>query len=138
MEEVTTMNGESQEKIPRLATAIIYGTGILQGLAMVSFPASATVLKEVKGFTDAQYGLIFIPQIIAAIIGSLSGGGLARSWGLKKLLFITLIATALSQVGLLTARQKDGRCAVFLPSSPSPRIAAARCPRRATRSSSRN
>ena len=93
----------SPEKVHWPAIAIIYSTSILQGLAMVSFPASGTVLKDIKGLTDAQYGLIFIPQIIAAIIGSIAGGGLARTLGLKKLLFATLIATALSQLGLLTA-----------------------------------
>lgn len=86
-----------------VAAGIIYTTAILQGMAMVSFPASATVLKDVAGFTDAQYGLIFIPQIVATIIGSLVGGGLARRMGLKSLLAVTLVASALSQVGLLTA-----------------------------------
>ena len=84
----------------RLAVATVYATAFLQGLAMVSFPASATLLKEVKGFSDAQYGLIFIPQIITTIAGSLAGGGLARTLGLKRLLTAALIATGLSQLGL--------------------------------------
>jgi hypothetical protein len=42
---------------------------------MVSFPASATVLKDISGFSDARYGSIFIPQSIAAIVGSVAVGG---------------------------------------------------------------
>jgi fucose permease len=87
----------------RLAIASVYATAFLQGLAMVSFPASATLLKELKGFSDAQYGLIFIPQIITTIAGSLAGGGLARTIGLKRLLAAALIATGLSQLGLSIA-----------------------------------
>ena len=87
----------------RLAIAAVYTTAFLQGLAMVSFPASATLLKESKGFSDAQYGLIFIPQIITTIAGSLAGGGLARRIGLKPLLAAALITTGLSQLGLSIA-----------------------------------
>jgi fucose permease len=83
-----------------LAIATVYMTAFLQGLAMVSFPASATLFKELKGFSDAQYGLIFIPQIITTIAGSLAGGSLARTLGLKRLLAVALIATGLSQLGL--------------------------------------
>jgi hypothetical protein len=59
---------------------------------MVSFPASATLLNELKGFSDAQYGLIFIPQIITTIAGSLAAGGLARTLGLKRLLAAVIVA----------------------------------------------
>jgi fucose permease len=80
--------------------AVIYAAALLQGLTMVSFPASSAVLKEMKGFTDAQYGLIFLPQIITAILGSVAGGALARRVGLKTLLWIALIGNALSQICL--------------------------------------
>ncbi len=82
---------------------IIYAAGMLLGLVMVSFPASGTVLKEIKGLSDAQYGLIYIPQIISAVAGSVASGWLARAVGLKRLLFGTLIAMLLSQVGLFIA-----------------------------------
>ena len=94
---------ETQTMPVRLAFAAVYATAFIQGLAMVSFPASATLLKELKGFSDAQYGLIFIPQIITTIAGSLAGGGLARTLGLKRLLAAALITTGLSQLGLSLA-----------------------------------
>ena len=87
----------------RSAIAAVYLSAFLQGLAMVSFAASGTVLKDGKGFTDAQYGLIFIPQIATTIVGSLTGGALARRVGLPRILLAALIATGLSQIGLAVA-----------------------------------
>jgi fucose permease len=87
----------------RSAIAVVYLSAFLQGLAMVSFAASGTVLKDGKGFTDAQYGLIFIPQIATTIVGSLTGGALTRRVGLPRILLAALIATGLSQIGLAVA-----------------------------------
>lgn len=81
----------------RRAILIIYSTAFLQGITMVSFPASGTILKNMSGFTDAQYGFIFIPQFITAILGAVAGGSLARRIGLKSLLLAALLANAVSQ-----------------------------------------
>lgn len=93
----------SEPDTNRSAIAVVYLTAFLQGLAMVSFAASGTVFKDGKGFTDAQYGLIFIPQIATTIVGSLTGGALARRIGLTRILLAALIATAVSQIGLAVA-----------------------------------
>jgi fucose permease len=93
----------SESHTNRLAIAVVYLSAFLQGLAMVSFAASGTLLKDAKGFTDAQYGLIFIPQIATTIVGSLAGGALARKAGLTRILLAALIATGLSQIGLAVA-----------------------------------
>jgi predicted MFS family arabinose efflux permease len=81
-----------------LAIGVLYLTAVLQGLAMVSFPASSAVLTGPLGLSDAQYGAIFLPQVALAIVGSIGGGTLAQRWGLKPLLLMTLLANALSQV----------------------------------------
>jgi fucose permease len=65
---------------------------------MVSFPASSTVLLGPLGLTDAQYGAIFLPQVALAVVGSISGGALARRLGLKVLLLGMLAANAVSQL----------------------------------------
>ena len=80
------------------AVATLYLAGMLQGLTLVSFPASSVLLKAVHGFSDAQYGAIFLPQVAAAVIGSLAGGALAGRLGLKTLLWIALAINALSQL----------------------------------------
>lgn len=83
--------------------AAVYLSGLLQGLTLVSFPASSGVLKAQHGFSDAQYGLIFLPQVAFAVVGSLSGGALAARLGLRWLLAASLLANALSQLALGTS-----------------------------------
>ena len=82
------------------AIAVVYLSALLQGMTLVSFPASSAVLKQSHGFTDAQYGAIFLPQVALAVFGAIGGGILARRLGLKNLLWFALFANALSQ-GLL-------------------------------------
>jgi len=76
----------------------LYLSGMLQGLTLVSFPASSAMLKSMHGFSDAQYGAIFLPQVALAVVGALAGGSLASRWGLKTLLWIALLINALSQL----------------------------------------
>ena len=80
------------------AVGLVYVSALLQGLAMVSFPASGTILTGTLGLSSAQYGAIFLPQVALAIVGSVSGGTLARRLGLKTLLLAMLAANALSQL----------------------------------------
>ena len=58
---------------------------MLQGLTLVSFPTSSAVLKQMHGFSTAQYGAIFLPQVALAVIGALGGGALASRLGLRVL-----------------------------------------------------
>jgi fucose permease len=82
------------------AIAVVYGAAALQGLTLVSFPALSTVLKNELGFTDSQYGAIFLPQLALAAVGAVGGGVLARRLGLRLLLGLALLANALSQAFL--------------------------------------
>jgi len=76
----------------------LYLSGLLQGLTLVSFPASSAVLRQMHGFTDAQYGTIFLPQVAAAVLGALAGGALAARIGLRHMLWIALAVNAGSQL----------------------------------------
>jgi len=80
------------------AAGAVYLAGLLQGLTLVSFPASSAVLKQMHGFSDAQYGAIFLPQVACAILGALGGGSLSGRLGLKAIFLLTLLANAVSQV----------------------------------------
>ena len=80
--------------------ATVYVSGFLQGLTLVSFPASSTVLIQTHGFSAAQYGAIFLPQVAMAIVGAVGGGSLAKRVGLKHLLWIALLVNGLSQLAL--------------------------------------
>jgi len=46
----------SESRMPLLA---VYGAALLQGLTLVSFPASSAVLRHLHGFSETQYGAIF-------------------------------------------------------------------------------
>jgi predicted MFS family arabinose efflux permease len=87
--------------VPGIASiATVYLSGFLQGLTLVSFPASSTVLIQMHGFSAAQYGAIFLPQVAMAIVGAVAGGSLVKRIGLKHLLWIALLVNALSQLAL--------------------------------------
>jgi len=98
---------EARRTTPWLPIGSLYLAGMLQGLTLVSFPASSAVLKQMHGFSDAQYGAIFLPQVALAVIGALGGGALAARLGLKALLCAALLINAVSQ--LLLA------CSMLLP-----------------------
>jgi fucose permease len=59
------------ERRSNAVTFTVYAAALLHGLTVVSFPASAAILKSAGGLSDAQYGAIFIPQMLATILGSL-------------------------------------------------------------------
>jgi Major Facilitator Superfamily len=79
------------------AVAIVYVAALLQGLTLVSFPASNSVLKQLEGLSDGQYGAIFLPQVACAVIGALAGGALVDRLGLVVIFAVTLLANGLSQ-----------------------------------------
>ncbi len=62
----------------RAGSATIYAAGLVQGIALVTFPAASTIFTG-RGYYDlsaSQYGLMFAPQVITAITASLAGAGL--------------------------------------------------------------
>lgn len=85
---------------PLAAVLAVYLSAFLQGLTLVSFPASSTVLRHMHQLSDAQYGAIFLPQVLFAIVGAVGGGVLAQRLGLRALLWVALVANALSQAAL--------------------------------------
>jgi MFS family permease len=82
----------------------VYAIGLFQGLALVAFPAAATILQSESGYdlSRNQYGLLFLPQVIMAIAGALGLSTLSRRLGQKRVLTIGLAANTLA-MGLLLA-----------------------------------
>jgi fucose permease len=89
---------QTSPSVPAVLT--VYLIAFLQGLTLVSFPASSAVLRQMHGFTDAQYGAIFLPQVALAVLGAVAGGTLARRLGLQPLLWLTAAGNGLSQLAL--------------------------------------
>ena len=80
-----------------LPTISVYLGGLVIGLTLVSFPSSSAVLKQMHGFSDEQYGAIYLPQLVAAIFGAVGGGLLTHRLGLKRLYIVSLFAFAAAQ-----------------------------------------
>lgn len=80
----------------------IYPGGFLTGLVLVLFPASGSILMSPThhGFTSGQFGSIFTPQIVLAILSSLLAAKLANKIGMKKVMLLGLAALTCS-AGLL-------------------------------------
>ena len=73
---------------------IVYVGGLAQGLALVSFPAAATILTAVDGYglSSNQYGSIYLPLFVGAVLASLLAPVLARLRGLRTVLIIGFAA----------------------------------------------
>lgn len=78
--------------------AVVYGAGLVQGLALVSFPAAATILTASDGYglSSNQYGSVFLPLFVGAVFASLMAPALARQRGLKTVLLAGFASNALS------------------------------------------
>ena len=88
----------------RFEIGILYVIGVVQGLALVTFPAASAIFVSPTGFalTGTQYGAIFIPQVTLAILASALGPALSRRLGLRGVLQFGLCGNLLSMI-LLSA-----------------------------------
>ena len=84
----------------------VYTAGLLQGLALVTFPAASAVFTDphAHGLSDGEYGLMFAPQTALAVTAALLGGRLARRWGEKRVLLLGLLADLASMALLVGSR----------------------------------
>ena len=67
-------------------TRVVYAAGAAQGIVLVTFPAASTIFTSSSEYdlSNTQYGVLFLPQVAAAITASLLGGWLARRFGTKR------------------------------------------------------
>jgi len=91
----------------------VYG-GLLQGVALVTFPAASAVFtsRDAYGLTTGEYGFMFAPQTAMAITAALVSGRIARRWGDKRLLLAGLAANLASTALLVASRFVAGSHAV--------------------------
>ncbi len=73
---------------------VVYGAGLVQGVALVTFPAISSILTspDYYGLTSTAYGSLFLPQAALAIAASLLGASLTRRMGIKRIFTVGLIA----------------------------------------------
>ncbi len=90
-------------KPSRAAIGAVFGAGVAQGIALVTFPAAGAIFTSPLhyGLTTTQYGALFIPQAVLAIVSSLLGPTIARRVGVKKVFLAGLAANLLSMALLI-------------------------------------
>jgi fucose permease len=90
----------------RAEVGVVYGAGLVQGVALVAFPASSAILTspDYYDLSSTAYGALFLPQAVAAILGALSGAGLIRRVGMKRTFLIGLVGDVVA-MSLLVASQ---------------------------------
>jgi MFS family permease len=88
-------------------TIAIYTAGLLQGIALVAFPAVSTILTSPGPFhfSSTEYGSLFIPQSILSIIIALINPVLCKRFGCQRVftagLFANFFAMALLALSAL-------------------------------------
>ena len=87
-------------------TGVVYAAGVVQGIALVTFPAASTILTDPAEYdlSSTQYGTLFLPQVVTAITAALLGGGLSGRLGIKRV-FLAGLAAGLVSMALLLVSQ---------------------------------
>ena len=99
----------------RAEVVTVYAVGLFQGLALVAFPAASSVLTGASDYdlSTSQYGLLFVPQVIMAIAGSLLLPELSRRFGLKRLFLAGIAADVISMAVLVDSVSVQGETIAF-------------------------
>jgi len=94
----------------RQEIAAVYTAAVIQGVVLVTFPAVSAIFTSVAyyGLSTTEYGGIFVPQAVIAIISSLLGAGLTRHIGGKRVFLIGLAADLLSMMLLFASQFTTG------------------------------
>jgi MFS family permease len=90
----------------RSETIAVYAAGVVQGVALVTFPAAGAIFTSASyyGLSSTAYGAMFLPQAITAIAASLLGAGLSRRRGVKRIYLLGLAADLIAMVLLLLSQ----------------------------------
>lgn len=90
----------------RSEIAAVFVAGLVQGLALVTFPAASTIFTDPQhyGLSSTEYGAMFVPQAIMAVGSSLLGAGLIRRLGIKWIYLLGLTANLVSMALLFSSQ----------------------------------
>jgi fucose permease len=88
----------------RTETTVVYAAGVVQGIALVTFPAASTIFTDPSEYdlSSTQYGALFLPQVVAAITAALLGARLSGRFGVK-VVYLAGLAAGLASMALLIA-----------------------------------
>jgi len=93
----------SQGTPARADIAAVYSAGVVQGIALVTFPAAGAIFMSPShyGLTSTQYGALFIPQAAMAILSSLLGTSITKRLGAARVFQCGLAANLAAMLLLL-------------------------------------
>ena len=94
------------ERASRNEIVSVYTAAVIQGVALVTFPAASVVFTSAAdyGLTNQAYGGIFVPQAVMAVVSSLLGAGLSRRIGAKHVYLLGLCANLFAMALLVCSR----------------------------------
>jgi MFS family permease len=81
----------------------VYAAGLIQGIALVTFPAASAIFTSPQqfGLSSAAYGGMFLPQAVTAIVSSLMAAGLTQHMRIKSICLLGLAADLLAMTLLV-------------------------------------
>jgi MFS transporter, FHS family, glucose/mannose:H+ symporter len=90
----------------RSEIAVVYCAAVVQGLALVTFPAASSIFTSPDGFGFAttRYGAMFVPQVVLAILSSALAPQVARRWSLRGVLLVGFAGNIVSMTLLALSR----------------------------------
>jgi MFS transporter, FHS family, glucose/mannose:H+ symporter len=90
----------------RTEIGVVYSAAVVQGLALVTFPAASSIFTSPDGFgfDSTRYGTIFVPQVVLAILSSGLAPELARRWSLRRVLLVGFGGNIVSMALLAVTR----------------------------------
>ncbi len=102
------MASKAESRIVNLA-------GLVQGITLVTFPAASSIFTDPTGYdlSNTRYGAMFLPQVLTAIVTSLTGASLARRFTAKRVLLAGLAANITAMVVLIVTSGIEGDPAAY-------------------------
>jgi MFS family permease len=90
----------------RQEIAAVYAAAVIQGIVLVTFPAVSAIFTSAAhyGLSTTEYGGMFVPQAVTAILASLLGAGLTRHIGGKRVYLYGLAADLLAMALLFVSQ----------------------------------
>jgi MFS family permease len=90
----------------RTEIGVVYFAAVVQGLALVTFPAASSIFTSPDGFgfDSTRYGTMFVPQVVFAILASGLAPKLARRWNLRRVLLVGFAGNFVSMALLALSR----------------------------------
>ena len=96
-------------------TSAVYAAGFLQGAVFVLIPALGPILRAAPyRLSDAAYGMLYIPEIVGAIIAALAAGSVREHFGGAWLFRLGVLSNAAAMALLAAAYFVKGETTVVL------------------------